>query len=78
MSDIVYVNNTIIYVNQQRILAPYEIKAIGNPTYLESTLLGNGGYIDILINSGFEVDITKSNKVTINKYNKEIEHRYIH
>lgn len=78
MSDIVYVNNTIIYVNQQRILAPYEIKAIGNPTYLESTLIGNGGYIDILINSGFEVDITKSNKVTINKYEKEIGHRYIH
>ncbi len=78
MSDIVYVNNTIIYVNQQRILAPYEIKAIGNPTYLESTLIGNGGYIDILRNSGFEVDITKSNKVTINKYEKEIGHRYIH
>lgn len=77
MSDIVYVNNTIIYVNQQRILAPYEIKAIGNPTYLESTLIGNGGYIDILRNSGFEVDITKSNKVTINKYEKEIGHRYI-
>ena len=48
MSDIVYVNNSIMHIHQQRVLTPYEIKAIGNPTYLESSLLGNGGYVDEL------------------------------
>lgn len=77
MSDIVDVNNSIIYVNQQRILSPYIIKAIGNSTKLESTLLGNGGYVEQLRNIGFDVSIDKNNKVTIPKYNKEIVHKYI-
>lgn len=77
MSDIAYVNNSIIYINQQRILAPYVIKAIGNQTYLESSLLGNGGYIDLLQKNGFEVNIDKNNKVVIPQYSKEILHKYI-
>lgn len=77
MSDIVYVSNTIIYVNQQRILSPYVIEAIGDQTKLESTLLGNGGYVELLRNIGFEVNIEKSNKLNIPKYNKEIKYKYI-
>lgn len=77
MSDIVYVNNSIIYVNQQRILAPYVIKAIGDSTKLESTLLGNGGYVELLKNIGFNVNIEKNNKVSIPKYSREITHKYI-
>lgn len=77
MSDIVYVNNSIIYINQQRILAPYIIKAIGDPINLESTLLGNGGYLEELKNIGFDVNIEKHNKVSIPKYKKEIAHKYI-
>lgn len=77
MSDIVYVNNSIIYVNQQRILAPYVIKAIGDSVSLESTLLGNGGYVETLKNLGFDIDIQRQNKITIPKYDKEIGHKYI-
>lgn len=77
MSDIVYVSQQIIYVNQERILAPYIIKAIGNPTNLESTLLGNGGYVELLRNIGFEIEIEKDNKVEIPKYNKEIGYKYM-
>lgn len=77
MSDIVDVgSNSIIFVNQQRILAPYEIKAIGDSTKLESTLLGNGGYVEELKNYGFDIDITKG-KVSIPKYSKDITHKYI-
>ena len=77
MSDIVDVgSNSIIFVNQQRILAPYEIRAIGDSTKLESTLLGNGGYVEELKNYGFDIDITKG-KVSIPKYNKDITHKYI-
>ena len=77
MTDIVDVgSNSLIFVNQQRILAPYIIKAIGDPTKLESTLLGNGGYVEELRNYGFTVDIDKG-KVSISKYSKEIGHKYI-
>lgn len=48
MSDIVDIGGTIIKVNEQRIMNPYIIKAIGDPTNLESTLLGNSGYVEIL------------------------------
>ncbi len=77
MSDIVYVNNSIIYVNQQRILAPYVIKAIGDSVSLESTLLGNGGYVETLKNIGFNIAIERDNRVKIPQYSKEIAHKYI-
>ena len=77
MTDIVTVNTTIIRVNQQRILAPYYIKAIVNQTYLEGALLGNGGEADKLIKIGHNVTIDKSNKVQIPKYSKELKTKYI-
>ena len=52
------------------------VKAIGDSTKLESTLLGNGGYVEELRNYGFEIDIEKG-KVSIPKYSKEITHKYI-
>ena len=77
-SDIVSTNNTVIRVNQQRILAPYVIKAIGNAPYLESSLVGNGGYIDDELRKlGFEVKIEQSDKIKIPKYNKEITYKYM-
>ena len=77
MSDIAYIGNSIIFVNQQRILAPYIINAIGDPTKLESTLLGNGGYIEELKNIGFDISIERENKIAIPKYSKEIGYKYI-
>ena len=68
-SEIVYVGNSIV--------SPYTIKAIGNQTYLESVLLGNGGYVDDLKKLGFEVSIERSNKISIPKYQKELAHKYI-
>lgn len=77
MSDIVTINDTFIKVNGQRILAPYVIKAIGKQTYLESALLGNGGYVDELKKIGHDVSIEKINKVKITKYNDEIKIKYM-
>lgn len=76
MSDIVDVD-TYIKVNGNRILSPYVIKAIGNQTYLESQLLGNGGYVDDLQKSGYSVEIQKNDNVEILKYNGEIKTKYI-
>ena len=78
MSDIVNVGNySIVFVNQQRILAPYVIDAIGNPTKLESILLGNGGYIEELKNIGFDININRENKISIHKYSKDIGYKYM-
>ena len=73
MSDVFMTNdNTLMLVNGQRIIAPYVIKAIGDQTYLESTLVGKGGSIDELKKQGYDITVEKSNKIKILKYNKEI------
>lgn len=77
MTDIIDINESYIKVNGQRVLAPYVIKAIGDQAYLESGLIGNGGYVDEMKKIGQDVSINKSNKVKINKYNGEIETKYI-
>lgn len=77
MSDITYINYSFVKINGQRILSPYIIKAIGNQSYLESALVGNGGHVDELNKLGYDVSIEKEEKVQINKYNKEITTKYL-
>lgn len=77
MSDIVDINSTFIKVNGQRILSPYVIKAIGDPSYLESGLLGSGGEVDRMKKMGQDVTIEKPSKVRIPKYKDEIKTKYI-
>ena len=78
MTDIVEIGNyAFTQVNGERILPPYTIKAIGNQTYLESGLLGNGGYVDELKKLGFETNIEKIRKVEIKKYEGNISTKYI-
>ena len=78
MSDIFMTNdNTLMLVNGQRIIAPYVIKAIGDQTYLESTLVGKGGSIDELKKQGYDISVEKSDKIKILKYNKEIDSKYM-
>lgn len=77
MSDMVDINQSFIKINGQRIVAPYVIKAIGNQSYLESSLISNGGPVDEMKKIGQDVSITKSNKVIVPKYNKEIKIKYM-
>jgi len=66
-----------VKVNGKRILAPYTIKAIGNQTYLESALLGIGGYVDELKKWGFDITIERSENVQIEAYSNELSLKYI-
>ena len=77
MSDIVDISSSFIKVNGQRILSPYVIKAIGNKSHLESSLVGNGGSAEQLKKMGHEVQITQSNNVLVKKYNGDINYKYI-
>ena len=77
LSDIVDINDSFIKIPGQRILAPYVIKAIGNSSYLETALTGNGGHVDEMKKIGQNVSIQKLDKVKILKYNNEISTKYI-
>lgn len=77
MSDIVDISVSFIKINGQRILSPYVIKAIGNSSYLESALIGNGGHVEDMRKLGQDISIEKPNKVKILKYNDEIKTKYI-
>lgn len=66
-----------IRVNSKTILAPYTIKAIGNQTYLESALLGVGGYVDELKKWGFNINIERNDNVQIKAYTNELTYKYI-
>lgn len=77
MSDIIDINDTYIKINGERILAPYVIKVIGNKAYLESALLGVGGYAEQLKNMGHDVKIIQSDNVIVKKYKNDINYKYI-
>lgn len=80
MSDIVDINaeySSFIKINGERILSPYTIKAIGDPTYMESSLVGNGGAVDTLRKTGQDITIDKPNNVKILKYEGEIKTKYM-
>ncbi len=66
-----------IRVNSKTILSPYNIKAIGNQTYLESALLGVGGYVDELKKWGFNINIERNDNVQIKAYTNELSYKYI-
>ncbi|MBQ3414299.1 MAG: DUF881 domain-containing protein [Clostridia bacterium] len=77
MTDIVNIADSFVKINGQRILPPYVIKVIGNQSYLESGLMGNGGQVDTLQKNGQDVSVEKVNKIKINKYSKDITYKYM-
>ena len=77
-TDIVDIGGNNIKINSNYIRSnQYEIKAIGNSSYLESSIFGKGGYAEQLDTSGIKATVQKSNKVKINKYNGGIESKYM-
>lgn len=64
----------IIEVNGEKVGAPFEIKAIGLPEQLAG-LERLGGYLDYL-KDYVEVDLKKSNNITIPKYTGVISFKY--
>ena len=65
----------IIQINGEKIGAPFEIKAIGLPEQL-AALSRPGGYLEILRGATVEVDLKKSNHITIPKYTGVITYKY--
>ena len=77
-SYVVDINNTAISVNGKRIYSPYEVKAIGNPTYLESGLAQKQyGFIDTKLEEAKDVILTRQDNILINRYNGELNMEYV-
>lgn len=71
-------NYSYISIGGQRLESPYVVKAIGNQTYLSSTLnLKDSGFVDKYKNSGKTVSIENRRKVEILKYNGEMNSKYM-
>ena len=78
-STIVDIGDTeFIKVNSKRIPDnTYVINAIGNTDYLRSAVLGKGGHVDQLKELGHETDVVDADKILIEKYDGEINSKYI-
>ena len=74
-TDIVDVNY-VIMINGIKISSPYEVKAIGNITYLSSTLNAKDGYITTYKNTDLDIEFEEKKSVFIPRYNKELKLKY--
>lgn len=74
-TDIVDVNY-IVMMEGKKISSPYEIKAIGNQTYLSSTLNAKQGLVSTYKETGITITMGENNKVQIPKYDGEIKLEY--
>lgn len=78
MTDIADIDSYIIVKPSQRLVSPYVVKAIGNQTYLVSTLcLKNSGFVDKYNNSGKSVKLDKQRNIKIPKYSENIDIKYM-
>ena len=79
LTDIVTINNSyIVMYGNVRISSPYIVKAIGDTSYLTSTLnMKNSGFVDLMKSSGLEISVEESNNIVIPKYNKEMSTKYM-
>lgn len=78
-SYIVDIADTFLRINgNEEIVSPYEVKAIGNPTYLESGLSKKQyGYIDTKLEEGKNVKLERKDNIVINKYTGNLNFEYV-
>lgn len=76
-SYVVDLGGTFISVNGERLVSPYEVKVIGNPTYLESGLSKKQyGYVDTKLEQGKDVVLERKDKILINAYKGNLNMEY--
>ena len=79
LADIVTLNDgLIILYGDVRLTSPYVVKAIGDPTYLMSTLsIKNSGYIDQMKANGMAIDVKQDNNIEIGAYTGDLDIKYL-
>ena len=77
-TEIAQPDGVLMIINGQRVSSPYVIKAIGNQTYLSSTLsLKDSGYIDKTRAIGLNVKLETGKNIKILKYNGDMNIKYM-
>ncbi len=76
-SSSIVCGGNIIEINGEKVGAPFVIKAIGLPEQL-AALSRPGGYLELLRGATVEVDLKKSNHITIPKYTGVVTYKYAH
>ena len=76
-SYVVDLGGTFISVNGKREVSPYIVKAIGNPTYLESELSKKQyGYIDTKLEEGKDIVLERQENILIDAYTGNLNMEY--
>lgn len=75
-SEIRCAGNTI-FINGERVGAPFIINAIGDPALLESAMLMRGGYVDSLKEFGLRITTSRETDVVVPKYKKAISSKFL-
>ncbi|MBR0426595.1 MAG: DUF881 domain-containing protein [Clostridia bacterium] len=76
-TDFAQINDTTyIKINSQMVSAPFTIKAIGDSDYLKASLIGTG-YVTKIKDWGQTIDFKESKNIRINKYNGNMDYKYI-
>ena len=80
LTDIAMISENLIVMNggSTRISSPYVVKAIGDQTYLMSTLnMKNSGYIDQMEANGMKIEVEPKNNIEIKAYTGELSSNYM-
>jgi len=76
-SYVVDLGGTFISVNGVREVSPYVVKAIGNPTYLESELSKKQyGYVDTKLEEGKDIVLKRQDNILIDAYKGNLNMEY--
>ncbi len=67
----------VIMINDEKVGAPFTIRAIGLPEMLEPALTRLGGYLQVLNDAGLETDVKRLDKVEIPKYTGAFQAKYM-
>ena len=73
----VYCAGNVVVINGEKISSPVEIKAIGSPELLYGSITIPGGYLELMEETGVIVEVKKSEKINISKYEGIIDAQYM-
>lgn len=75
--DSYVVSPSFMQINGIRMVSPYIVKAIGNPTYLESGLSKKQyGYVDLKKSENKTVTLERQDNITMSKTNRDLKFEY--
>lgn len=64
-------------INGIVVQSPFEIKVVGDSKLIYNDLMRPGGYIELINDRVQKIEIIKSNKVTVKKYNGNMDSEYM-